>query len=150
MIAVRQGAERLVERSVTMSRLSWPRMIRAHPAAHLIVGRLPARGARGRAADRQAAHREELFGRLGEAMSLTGNWSVTSIKEEDGLAHAHLAFEARKDADRFAVAIQATAIGRYPGWVSQREFLRDKAAEEATAAAMARDGEIDQRQASAR
>lgn len=127
-----------------MPRVSWPCMMRAHAAAHLIVGRLPARGARGRAADRHAAHREELLGRLGEAMALSDDWSVTSEKEADGLAHAHLAFASKTDADRFASAVQAKAIGRYPGWASQREFLLDKAAEEAIAAAMASDGEIDQ------
>lgn len=128
-----------------MPRVSWPRMMRAHPAAHLIVGRLPTRGARGRAADRHAAHREELLGRLGEALGLAGDWSVTSIKEEDGLAHSHLAFEAKKDADQFAGAVQAKVIGRYPGWATQREFLLNPAAEQAIAAAMASDGEIDQR-----
>jgi len=120
-------------------------MLQAHPAGHLIVGRLPARGARGRAADRHAAHREELLGRLGEALGLGGDWSVTSVKEADGLAHARLVFETRKDAERFAGAVQARPIGRYGGWASQREFLLDKAAELAIAAAMASDGEIDQR-----
>lgn len=77
-------------------------------------------------------------------MALSDDWSVTSEKEADGLAHAHLAFASKTDADRFASAVQAKAIGRYPGWASQREFLLDKAAEEAIAAAMASDGEIDQ------
>ena len=108
----------------------------AHPAAHLVVGRLPARGARGRAADRHAAHREELLGRLGEALCLRDDWSATSVKEADGLAHAHIAFESRSDADRFAGAVQARAIGRYPGWASQREFLLDKTAENAIGAVL--------------
>lgn len=128
-----------------MPRVSWPRMMQAHPTAHLIVGRLPVRGARGRAADRHAAHREELLGRLGEALGLADDWSVTSVKEEDGLAHARLAFKTGKDADRFAGAVQARPSARYRGWASQREFLLDKAAEKAIAAAMASDGEIDQR-----
>ena len=112
-------------------------MMRAHPAAHLVVGRLPARGAPGRAADRHAAHRIELLGRLGEALALACDWSVTSVKEADGLAHAHLAFEAGRDAERSAGAVQAKAIGRYPGWASQREFLLDRVAEEAIATALA-------------
>ena len=128
-----------------MPRVSWPRMMRAHLAAHLLGGRLPARGARGRAADRHAAHREELLSRLGDALALSGDRSVTSIKEEDGLAHAHLTLVSKSDADRFASAVHAKAIGRYPGWASQREFLFDKTAEQAIAAAMANDGEINQR-----
>lgn len=55
-------------------------MMQAHPAAHLIIGRLPARGARGRVADRYAAHREELLGRLSETLGLCGDWSLTLIK----------------------------------------------------------------------
>lgn len=54
-------------------------------------------------------------------------------------------FETVADANRFATAVQARVIGRYPRWTSQRKFLLDKPAEEAIAAAMASDDEIDQR-----
>jgi hypothetical protein len=38
----------------------------------------------GKVADLQAAHWEDLLGRLGKALGLADDWSVTSIKEEDG------------------------------------------------------------------
>ncbi len=50
--------------------------------------------------------------------------------------HAGLAFEARKDADLFAIAVQARPMGRHGGWASQRGSLLDKAAEVTIAAAL--------------
>src|SRR3982751_3674246 len=46
-----------------------------------------------------------------------GTYDVGEIQDGDHLA-LHCAFQLKKDADRFAAALQATAIGRYPGFAS--------------------------------
>ena len=119
-----------------MPKLSWPRMIDKHPAAHLVVGRLSAREPKGRVANRRAAYRTELVGELVERLAKHGDWSITGIKEADGLAHVHIVFESRDDALRVATALHATPMGRYPGWASQREFLLSAHAEEVIAKAL--------------
>lgn len=116
-----------------------------HPACHLVIARLPVRGTRGRAADRHAAHREELLDRLLTALNLTGEWAVAAIKNPDGLAHVHLAFERQTDADRFAATVKAKPSARYPGWSGQREFPLNATTEASIGAALATSGEMDER-----
>lgn len=80
----------------------------------------------------------ELLGALVEVLGVTADWSVGCVKESDGLANVHLAFANKGDAFRVAAALQASPIGRYPGWASQREFLLNTRAEEMITATLAR------------
>lgn len=128
-----------------MPRFSWAKMMREHPSAHLVVGRLPESKRKGRATDRKAAHREQLVGELAAALQLEGPWSASAVREKSGEANLHLAFASARDAGRFADAVMARPVGRYPGWASQREFGLTPAVERSIAAALATSGEIDER-----
>jgi hypothetical protein len=88
----------------------------AFPKVHLVVGIV---GPVGRRYDWTLA---PLFELLIEAQGAQGTYDVGEIKDGDHLA-LHCAFQLKTDADRFAAALQATAVGRYPGFASQREFL---------------------------
>jgi hypothetical protein len=88
----------------------------AFPKAHLVVGIV---GPVGRHHDWTLA---PLFELLIEAQGALGTYDVGEIQDGDHLA-LHCAFQLKTDADRFAAALQATTVGRYPGFASQREFL---------------------------
>jgi len=90
--------------------------VEAFPRAHLVVGIV---GPVGRHYDATLA---PLFEQLIKAQGVRGAYDVGEIQDGDHLA-LHCAFQLKTDADRFAAAMQATTVGRYPGFASQRQFL---------------------------
>jgi hypothetical protein len=86
------------------------------PSAHLVVGIVGPVGSRH---DRMLGR---LFEQLIEVQGARGAYGVGEIQDGDHLA-LHCAFQCKADADRFAAALQATAVSRYPGFASQRQFL---------------------------
>ena len=80
---------------------------------HLLVGLI---------VDPQIGRLENLVKRLIKVQRPNGAFEVTVAEENDGPV-LHCAFERADDADKFATAVHATLIGRYQGWVSQREFV---------------------------
>ena len=90
--------------------------VEVFPRAHLVVGIV---GPVGRHHDSTLG---PLFEQLIEAQGAKGAYDVEEIQDGDHLA-LHCAFQLKTEADRFAAALQATAVGRYPGFASQRQFL---------------------------
>ena len=65
-----------------------------------------------------------LFAKLAKRLALTGQYAMT-VDRHSGLPEIHCAFARETDAARFAQALDATGVGRYPGWASQRQFGLD-------------------------
>lgn len=84
--------------------------------AHLIVGIV------GPVGDHYDGRLGPLFELLIEAQGAEGSFSVGELQTGDHLA-LHCAFELKADADKFAVALQATRSDRYPGFASERQFM---------------------------
>lgn len=106
-----------------MPQLTWQRLCKDTEILHLIVGALPATGARQR-----DAFREELIGRLVAALRPRGPWAMRMVADGE-TSEVHVAFGRRSDAERVAVVADARGTGRYTGWASQRRFVLDRTAE---------------------
>jgi hypothetical protein len=106
-----------------MPQITWQRLCKDTHGLHLIVGALPATGARQR-----DAFREELIARLVAALKPKGLWA-TITAGSDELIEIHVAFDRRSDAERVAVVTDAKATGRYSGWASQRRFVLNRTVE---------------------
>jgi hypothetical protein len=107
-----------------MPEISWLTMRRINPAAHLVVGVIPA------AEEAEASGlkmRAALLSRVARALRLTGLYAIVDLPERSG-NEIRCSFEKPADADRLAKAVGASDETRYPGWASQRSFLFDAAA----------------------
>jgi hypothetical protein len=94
------------------------------PLPHLIVGRVETLAA--------IVSAEIEIGRLIEALWLKADWATGPVRDKIGPA-IHCVFAQREDAQRFAVAVRARVIGRYPAFASQHEFRLDADARKAIA-----------------
>jgi hypothetical protein len=103
-----------------MPKLSWSAFIKLHPAAHLVAGVIPEEDV----ATVTARDSLALLAKLAKRLSLTGQYAMT-VDRPSGLPEIHCAFARETDAARFAQALNATGVGRYPGWASQRQFGLD-------------------------
>ena len=103
-----------------MPKLSWSAFIERHPAAHLVVGVIPEQDV----ATVTVGDSLALLTKLAKRLALTGQYAMT-VDRRSGLPEIHCAFARENDAARFAQALNATGVGRYPGWASQRQFGLD-------------------------
>jgi len=103
-----------------MPKLSWSAFIERHPAAHLVAGVIPEEDV----ATVTARDSLALLAKLAKRLALTGQYAIT-VERRSGLPEIHCAFARETDAARFAQALNATGVGRYPGWASQRQFGLD-------------------------
>ena len=106
-----------------MPKLSWSAFIEFHPAAHLVAGVIPEEDM----ATVTARDSLALLAKLAKRLALTGQYALT-VDRRSGLPEIHCAFSRETDAARFAQALDATSVGRYPGWASQRQFGLDTGA----------------------
>ena len=108
-----------------MPKLTWDAIVNKHPAGHLVVG----------VVDGPAASSSRLLGKLLRRVAPRGDYSLCILKERTGPT-VHVVFERKDDADKFAQGHRASAMGRYPGWASQRSFSMGKEARRAIAGAL--------------
>lgn len=106
-----------------MQKLSWVRMLRDKGPGHLVVGR-EATASRGKAADRRAAHWEQLIANLVAKLNPAGDWSAITLHDPDGCVAVHTMFELKSDADNLADAVRARPTDRYI-WVGFSPCLCD-------------------------
>jgi hypothetical protein len=66
-----------------------------------------------------------LLERLIEGQRPKGAWAVGEMQDGSQFA-LHCVFQHKIDADRLAAAVMASGIGRYAGFLSQREFRFDR------------------------
>ena len=114
-----------------MPKLSWPDMIRVFPGGHLVVGYLPI--------GTKAVRPSRIVRRLIERQGPRGSWAISTRQEIRGPA-LYCLFESKHDADRFAKAVHARSMSRYPGWASQRCVNLDDSMMTSVAAALAEEG----------
>jgi hypothetical protein len=110
-----------------MSKVSWSRIMKRHPAGHLIVGVMPRSGAQDRAELEESKRRVVLLGKLLGALGPKGMYALQAQEQSAGL-EVRCAFEKRADADKLAAAIAAHGPARSSGWESERSFRFDDAA----------------------
>ncbi len=137
-----------------MPKVAWSIFLKSHPAhhVHLVVAAVPI----ATDADLGSRHLQTLHGRLSKLVSRLapeGAYSVTIVRQA-GAPEIHAAFENRRDANRLAGAVGASADtvppllpspDASPAWASRQFFVLDEATGAAIAAGMLTDGELDER-----
>jgi hypothetical protein len=106
-----------------MPKLSWSAFIERRPAAHLVAGVIPEEDV----ATVTVRDSLALLAKLAKRLALTGQYAMT-VDRRSGLPEIHCAFARDTDAAGFAQALNATGVGRYSGWESQRQFGLDSKA----------------------
>jgi hypothetical protein len=114
-----------------MPKLAWSTFIARHPSAHLVAGVMPESEPIKAEARLQLGLMTKLIARL----ALKGSYAL-AIDRQGRTPEIQCVFEKDTDALKVASTVGATAIGRYPGWASQRTFMLDAYASRAIAAAL--------------
>src|SRR5260370_17597889 len=91
-----------------MSKVSWSRIMKRHPAGHLVVGVMPRSGAHDRAELEESKRRVVLLGRLVGALGPRGMYALQAQEQSAGL-EVRCAFEKRADADNLPPPIPPPA-----------------------------------------
>jgi len=99
-----------------MPRRSFEDLLDEFPRAHLIVGHVESL--------RATAPADRVIGRLIESLRPRADWATGQMQDGRGFS-VHCVFARKEDAQQLATAVQATGIGRYPGFAIQREFRLD-------------------------
>jgi hypothetical protein len=115
-----------------MPRLSWSDFVHSHPRAHLVAAFLPETEELG--TPQVKANRNLLVRKIGQ-LAPSGAYAITVVRG-GAQAEIHCAFANEADAAAFATAMDAEAVGRYPGYASQRLFRFDDAAASALEGAL--------------
>lgn len=131
-----------------MPRTSWSLFLDNHPGGHIVVADIDA-GDDGSTARADFGGGRHLMRQLIDKLEPTGTYAI-GVQRRGDAGNICCAFSNRADADRLADAVRARTIGRWSGWATQRVFTLDGSLRAAIAAAVAHQGEIDARRASAR
>ncbi len=98
-----------------MPQKTYAELIQELPGTHIVVGKVEHLS--------RLQISDETVINLITTLGCKGNWATAQLADGSGLVHC--VFACKEDADRLANAVQATAIVRYPGFSSQREFRLD-------------------------
>ncbi len=95
-------------------KVSWERLIRWHPPAHLVTGEH----------ELDRTNRVKLLERLIVALRMKHDWAIR-IARDRGRILVQVALEDENDALRLTEVLGARPVRRYVGWETQQEFEFD-------------------------